>query len=162
MYLNLGCGSDYIKGFKNIDLPNNLEADIHIDLEEAQLPFGTGKVSFIQATHVLEHISNLVPLMLELARVLKPGGVLYIKVPHCECYAAFADPTHVRYFHPVTFFHFTDFNIGYKTGGEQIYFDIGWLQVIKHNRPTYDEGVRGKYFTEIEIELVRNDNEFKD
>jgi len=152
--LNIGCGDDYLQNFINVDLPDNNKADIKLNLEDAKLPFDNNEISFIQAKHVLEHVINLSGLMKEFHRILHADGILYIKVPYFKCEAAFADPTHVRYFSPITFAHFTDDEIGYKTSKTNRLFKLGWLSLIRHSRPTLDNGVDGSYFTEIEAELI--------
>jgi len=77
------------------------------DPEETPLPFEDDQFDAIIASHVLEHIRNLCPLMDELHRILKPDGVLRIWIPYYKHSAAFKDPTHVRYFTPSTFGYFT-------------------------------------------------------
>jgi predicted SAM-dependent methyltransferase len=85
-------------------LPN---AQHQIDLEEGHLPFDNNSVEKIYAEDVLEHIRNLIPLMDECHRVMKPSGTMHITVPHYKSEGAFQDPTHVRYFTPKTFKYFT-------------------------------------------------------
>lgn len=55
---------------------------------------------------VLEHVRELVGLMNDTHRALKPDGVLYVMVPHGHFINAIADPTRVRFFHPQTFKYF--------------------------------------------------------
>ena len=57
--LNIGCGSDYRKGFVNIDR-GIARCDLTLDLEDAKLPFDDNSVDYILASHVLEHINNLI------------------------------------------------------------------------------------------------------
>lgn len=73
---------------------------------ERGLPFADGEADQVFAVHILEHVRDLVGLMNEIHRVLKPGGVLHAMVPNGQFVNAFADPTHVRHFHLQTFKYF--------------------------------------------------------
>jgi len=104
--LNLGCGLNKLPGAVNLDIDQRFKPDIVHDLEQP-LPFKDNTFQVIQAYHVLEHIHNLKQLMAELWRVLKPSGLLRIKVPPRDHAVAYQDPTHVRYFDLDTFDYFT-------------------------------------------------------
>lgn len=107
--LNLGCGDHPEPGFVNVDRVVGFGADVIFDLEHCakdafgelwpwQLPFVTGSVDCVLASHVLEHITNLIPLMREIHRVLTPGGYLIVVAPYASSDGAWEDPTHVRAF----------------------------------------------------------------
>ena len=108
--VNIGCGNDYRDGFINIDKNDNVKCDMVVDLEEGKIPLEDGSVDYIMANHVLEHINNLIPLMNELHRILKPKGVLHVEVPMAGTPAHWKDPTHVRGFIPQTFKYFAEWN----------------------------------------------------
>lgn len=76
------------------------------DLETFPLPFKDNEFDFIITNHVLEHIDNFFGLMAELHRILKPKGIIKIRVPHCLCVAAFTNPDHKRFFGLGTFNYF--------------------------------------------------------
>lgn len=68
------------------------------------LPFEDNQIESIITHHCLEHIGEgFLPLMDELYRVLKPGGILRAIVPLFPSYAAVSDPDHCRYFMEGTF-----------------------------------------------------------
>ncbi|GJL79618.1 MAG: hypothetical protein NPINA01_26070 [Nitrospinaceae bacterium] len=93
--------SDYV-GVDITPLPGvNLVCDI-----TRCLPFKSGSVDAIFCIHVLEHVPDLKGIMGEIYRVLKPGGILKIWVPHCFSPIAFGDSTHVRFFTFETFSQF--------------------------------------------------------
>ena len=94
--LNLGCGPNKLDHYLNIDKADF--ADLSLDLELAKLPFDNNSVIEVLADQVMEHITNLIPLMNELYRVMAPGAKLKISVPHVPYQEAFQDPTHVRFF----------------------------------------------------------------
>ena len=97
--LNLGCGLRRIEGYINIDKSGASKADAFFDLEEANM-FYTD-VEEIVATHILEHIKNIIPLMNNCYQMLKVGGRMFIEVPQNE--GIWADPTHVRAFSSLSF-----------------------------------------------------------
>ena len=97
--LNLGSGLRKLEGYVNIDKSLNASPDDVINLEEGFIPYGG--VDEILATHILEHIQNIIPLMNECFRVLKEGGRMIIEVPQNE--GTWADPTHVRAFSKLSF-----------------------------------------------------------
>jgi len=86
--LNVGCGTDYKKGWINID--NNSDENIEkLDLNwdmRNPLPFADDSVDFVFNEHFFEHLSpeDGVKVMQDLRRVLKPSGVLRIAMPDLE------------------------------------------------------------------------------
>lgn len=105
--LNVGCGTTLIPGAVNLDM-NDL-ADVKFNLEDCDvlpLPFPDNYFESLQASHVLEHINNILPLMQELHRVAKPDAHFWVRVPYGSNSIAFEDPTHVRQFFPKSFKYF--------------------------------------------------------
>lgn len=107
--LNIGCGRNIEPGFYNLDRVEGSNVDLVCNLEMVEflgIPnLGDGKtrlpgggVDCILASHVLEHISNLIPVMREFHRILRPGGHLIAITPHASSDDAWEDPTHVRAF----------------------------------------------------------------
>lgn len=134
MKLNLGCGNDKIKGYINCDKIKEVNPDKVVDLEK-KLPFSNDSVEEIVLTHVIEHISNLIPLMYELYRICKNGAIIKIRTPYFSSESAFSNVTHVRYFtwtsfdmfdknHPE---HFHVPNLSFKT----IYKKLKWRKELK-------------------------------
>ncbi|KKQ07245.1 MAG: hypothetical protein US19_C0051G0002 [Candidatus Daviesbacteria bacterium GW2011_GWB1_36_5] len=116
MKLNIGSGLTRIEGFTNVDRiqciddKGNKYTDIICDIEKEQLPFEDNSVSEIACYELLEHIENLIFVMNEMWRVLKPEGILKGKVPREGGRGALADPTHKRVFITDTFDYFTGVN----------------------------------------------------
>ncbi|RME81353.1 MAG: class I SAM-dependent methyltransferase [Planctomycetota bacterium] len=94
--LNLGSGSFPKKGFVNLDINPNLPVDIVHDLNEFPYPFGDNEWDYIECDHVLEHLEDPFRVMKELHRILKPEGILIIRVPHFS--RGFTHPEHKRGF----------------------------------------------------------------
>jgi predicted SAM-dependent methyltransferase len=108
--VNLGCGITIAPGWINIDNSPNarlskyprlrwllwklgLLSDRHYEVEwpesisihnlKNRLPFASSSVDYVYSSHVLEHLSltDAQKVTREVARVLKPGGILRVIVP---------------------------------------------------------------------------------
>lgn len=79
--LHLGCGSNLLSGWVNIDL-DSPGSDLHADLTQP-LPFSNGSVDLIFTEHFIEHITraNAVALLKECKRVMRQGAVMRISTP---------------------------------------------------------------------------------
>jgi len=88
LQLHLGCGSNYFKGYVNIDFPQTehnvmqVKADVYIDIVK-DLLFPTGVVDEIRSHHMLEHFSRVIALaqLVKWHSWLKVEGVLLIETP---------------------------------------------------------------------------------
>ena len=83
--LHLGCGTNYIDGWINIDnnSDNNInKLDFLWDLKEP-LPFDDNSVDFIYNEHFLEHLTveQGQTSLRDFLRILKPNGVMRIAMP---------------------------------------------------------------------------------
>ncbi len=106
--VDLGCGGNkQVAGAIGVDAWPHPGVNVVTDVENG-LPFGDQEIDYVFAVHFLEHVHDLVGLMNEIHRVLKPGGVLHAMVPHVSHVNAVADPTHVRYFDRQTFKYFCE------------------------------------------------------
>jgi len=86
--LNVGCGTDYKRGWINIDnnTDNNIEKlDLNWDLRNP-LPFPENSVDFIFNEHFVEHLTveEARASLADFKRVLKPNGVMRIAMPDLE------------------------------------------------------------------------------
>ncbi len=155
--LNLGCGGHILVApdvdWINLDMSAREGVNTVADLEWP-LPFADNQFDIVLAFHVFEHIQNYIELVKEVHRVLKPDGRLAVRLPEFPCGAAVADPTHVRFFVPMSIFHLTDHALGYDTGGLKGLFKLLWIESIPHSRPVLDTGMPGAYFTEIHADLL--------
>lgn len=126
--LNVGCGTDYKKGWVNIDnnSDNNIndsKLDLNWDLRNP-LPFPDNSVNFIFNEHFIEHLTvdEGKAAVRDFIRVLKPGGVLRMATPDLETvvdkYISIPldeDPT------------IANFNLGFiKTRAERINIVFRW------------------------------------
>ncbi|HEX6887491.1 MAG TPA: class I SAM-dependent methyltransferase [Candidatus Nanopelagicales bacterium] len=94
--VDLGCGAtkQYASNL-GLDLRPAPGVDAVADLSRT-LPLATGSVDVVFAVHLLEHLADFLPLVDEVHRVLRPGGVLHVMSPWWGHVNAVADPTHVR------------------------------------------------------------------
>lgn len=105
--LNLGCGFDIRPDFVNADSFLECKPDIVMDIEQPEWPFEDGRFDHVLMKHVLEHVgkdfADFARIMRNLHRILSPGGIAEIHVPHYRHETYWSDPTHVRAFTPLTF-----------------------------------------------------------
>lgn len=81
MKLHLGCGKrDFGKGWVNIDAGNFPHVTSH---DIVKLPFENAVCDLIYSSHTLEYFDRdeVVPVLKEWCRVLKPHGILRLAVP---------------------------------------------------------------------------------
>jgi ubiquinone/menaquinone biosynthesis C-methylase UbiE len=104
--LDVGCGSNKYPGSLGIDIARIKGVDFVADVT-AGLPFKDSSIDGVYASHVLEHFDDLVGVMNEIWRVCKPGGRVYITVPHASSsFMTWRDPTHRRGLSLSTFTYF--------------------------------------------------------
>ncbi len=96
MILDWGCGNAKVAnaiGMDNASLPS---VDVVHDLLDLPYPFEDNYADEIHLNHIIEHfiLADIQRILREAYRVLKPGGIVHIRVPHVFTVAAWADPTH--------------------------------------------------------------------
>jgi SAM-dependent methyltransferase len=108
--LVVGCGRRPKAGAVNLDMVAGPGVDVVFNLDlipSMHLPFVDDTFDVVEAEDVLEHVIDMVAVVQELGRVLKPGGTLWVRGPHCNYpEQVWADPTHRRAFAPRTFDNF--------------------------------------------------------
>jgi len=131
--LNIGCGKTRIPGSIGVDrIKIGNYVDVVHDLDRIPYPFSDNFADEIHLYHVLEHLHDPLKKLEELHRILKLGGMLYVRVPHFSSMGAFTDLTHKR---PFGFFSFDCFennnyqhfytNVSYKIHKREIkYFGL--------------------------------------
>lgn len=108
MKVNLGSGGRPLEGYVNVDvLSDSPGVNLVHDLDSYPWPFDSGSVDEVFADNCLEHLTDKNRAMKEIHRILRPGGVAKIIVPHFTWQLAYADPTHRHFFAYDTFFYYT-------------------------------------------------------
>ena len=80
--LNLGSGRFPLKGYLNVDFDPQARPDLVWNLNRRPYPFRAGSFDLIEAHHVMEHLHDVFGTMREIHRLLRPGGLVKISVPH--------------------------------------------------------------------------------
>lgn len=93
MILNIGALSKNLQslhqGIRNLDICYYPNIDFIADV--CDLPFQSGSLDMIIFKNVLEHVKNPTKALEEIHRVLKKGGILYVKVPFLQPFHAVPD-----------------------------------------------------------------------
>jgi SAM-dependent methyltransferase len=95
--LHVGCGGWIFPNCVNLDRVALPGVDVVHDLDVAPWPFPDGRFGEVSGLQVFEHVADPVLFVNEAWRVLRPGGVLFLTVPHWQSENAFTDPTHRRF-----------------------------------------------------------------
>lgn len=117
--LNLGCGycADLAPDVVNIDSTAYPGVDVVHDLDSFPWPFDDDQFTEVRGVQVFEHVTDPIGFMRESHRVLTPGGVLFLVVPHWQSENSYTDPTHVR--------HCTERTWDYWCDGEALHAQFG-------------------------------------
>jgi predicted SAM-dependent methyltransferase len=79
--LHLGCGPRRVAGFLNVDVA---ESELDVDLATGILPFPDATFAKAVCQHVVEHLdlhTELLPLLRDVHRVLRPGAEFWVSCP---------------------------------------------------------------------------------
>jgi len=98
--LNLGAGNKILAEAVNHDLHKHRpEIDVAHDLNILPWPWADNSFDQIVASAVFEHLEiDMVVTLNECHRLLRPDGVLWLKLPLWDADRAHDDPTHRWYF----------------------------------------------------------------
>jgi ubiquinone/menaquinone biosynthesis C-methylase UbiE len=97
-----------MEGYVNVDWSADAQPDIVHDLNSLPLPFSDNSVDEVYMSHCLEHLERPFNVMRDIHRILKPGGIADIRVPHFSRGMTHPEHTHgfdvtfPVYFNPVS------------------------------------------------------------
>lgn len=111
--LDIGCGINKFPGSIGLDRNLNTSADVVADLDRFHFPFRDDSFREVRATHVLEHVEDIVRTMEEIHRLLIPKGHAVITTPHYTDSSSFCDPTHRWHLNSFSLRYFGEDNGGY-------------------------------------------------
>ena len=104
--IDLGCGLRKKPGAIGLDIARLPGVDVIADVMRP-LPLRDNSVDEIQASHIVEHVDDLMAFMGEVWRVCKPGALVYLRFPHGSSkFVTWKDPTHKRGVFLATFEYF--------------------------------------------------------
>jgi SAM-dependent methyltransferase len=115
---DIGCGPGKVPG-----------VDIIHDLNISPWPIEKESSNLVIASHVIEHVDNVIAFMSEVHRVLKKGGKAVIRYPHFSQRHTFRDPTHKRF---MTLESLDFFIVGSELFGEYSDFRFQIMSKILH------------------------------
>lgn len=131
--INIGCGRDIKKGWDNLDSHNKKGANIIWDLNRLPLPIKDKTYDYILCSQVLEDLADPLPLMEELVRIAKVGGLIEITV-------SYETSCHQSIYHKsaFTFYSFTSFvmhETNYEYGPRNLkIIKLGFYPVINKGK----------------------------
>jgi SAM-dependent methyltransferase len=96
--LDVGCGPTKREHSIGIDKVASSAADVLHDLNQFPYPFSDNSFEKIFADNVIEHLDDVIKVMIELHRIAMPDAVVSITVPFFAHRNAFTDPTHKHFF----------------------------------------------------------------
>lgn len=155
--INLGCGKTRIPDSIGVDLVKiDGFVDIVHDFNKTPYPFKDNYADEIHMYHVLEHLDKPIEKIEEIHRILKPNGLLHIRVPNFSSMGAFTDITHVR---PFGYFSFDPFE---KDHPQHYYTKVQYEIVSKEikyfglypNKGTYEKYIHRNQCPKILRPLV--------
>lgn len=81
--LNMGSGDQKMEGYKSVDISDKCGADYVYDITKLPYPKEWEGVEEIRMDNIIEHLhpSDVIAVINECHRIMKPGGKLWIRVP---------------------------------------------------------------------------------
>lgn len=95
--IDIGCGSSKRPGSYGVDIHPYDGVDKVLNLDRAPWDLPSDTFRTIYATHVIEHVDDLVMFMREIHRIAAPDATVEIVTPHFSSFNSWADPTHRRH-----------------------------------------------------------------
>ncbi len=148
--INLGSSGVNKEGYVNVDIRESVNPDVVHDLRVFPYPFADNSADHIELVHLLEHLEDPFGAMRELHRILRPGGSLYIAVPHFS--RGFTHSEHARGFDVSFPYYFTSRfpNQFYGVEYELEYLRLNWINHITWRYlPELGVGVVSRLFLRI-------------
>lgn len=94
--LNFGCGKTVYKAPNVTNLDVHPHDGVNVVCTTNKLPFNDNTFDMVIANHVLEHVPNWFESFKEIARVVKPGGVVEVWIPPVSSDSAFTYRDHIN------------------------------------------------------------------
>jgi SAM-dependent methyltransferase len=104
--IHLGCGTDVLPGWVNVDSARIPGVDVVHDLTSFPWPFESNRFREVRMVHVLEHLPDTIRTLEEIHRICAPSAEVTIHVPYWNSRDMMTDPTHKRSFSEYSFDYF--------------------------------------------------------
>ena len=104
--LDIGCGAKNSPDYIGMDIFPNEGVDVIHSFDVFPYPFEDSSFDEVKCDNSLEHVNDFIATMVEIHRILKPGGLLQVWCPHYSGPDAYRDPTHKTFFAYTTFDRF--------------------------------------------------------
>lgn len=157
--VDLGCGTRKKDGFFGVDIDKYDGVDLVQDLRFTPLPFRKEQLEHVYASHFFEHLDfhEVIYLLNEIYRCLKPGGILEVIVPHATSYGHLTDLSHktawtedtMGYITPENKYYYSWF---YEKDGERYPIINKWKILKNDSTPPYQYTTLG--WTEVKLREV--------
>lgn len=118
MKLNLGCGESKRPGYVNVDIAGRY--DQKVDLSVYPWPWQDNTIYEVFCEHFLEHVEDFERTVMEVHRILQPGGTFHVIVPHKNSPLAFI-PWHRYFFNYSGMWHCFDYIERFKFNDQRIF-----------------------------------------
>jgi SAM-dependent methyltransferase len=125
--LDVGCGSNKYEGAIGLDNNPRTAADVIHDLGDLPYPFPDDEFDLVVASHVAEHVPDIMAFVTELYRITKPGGRIRIVAPHYTNGDWATDPTHRNHLNSFSFDTFVP-----EKRNFEFYTDVRLRPVSRH------------------------------
>jgi len=126
VFFDMGCGDmglsrylpkDYMYNAMDVSLSlfhlrkiGNRRKRVNVALASAtDIPLDSNTINLAVCTEVLEHIADIDKALLEIYRILKPGGIFIISIPNNYCYKYQKKGPHSDHVNNWTFVEFKEF-----------------------------------------------------
>jgi SAM-dependent methyltransferase len=142
LVLELGCGATKRNvAAVGVDVRHEPGVDLVADAMTALRSFPDSSIDAIYSEHFMEHVDDPRALLVEAARVLKPGGSFRAVIPHFSNPWFYSDPTHRSFYGLYTFAYWirgTPFKRQVPQYDEPLPFDLLRVRLeFKSGRPFY-------------------------
>jgi SAM-dependent methyltransferase len=111
--LDVGCGINKYPNSIGIDRNPSSAADVICDIDHFPYPFRDNSFDHIRASHVIEHVADVMRTMEEFYRMAAPGATIYLATPHYTDFSSFCDPTHRSHLNSYSFRYFGENHGGF-------------------------------------------------
>ena len=151
--LHFGCGEKILPGYVNVDIVALPGVDVVHDLNTFPYPFPNNHFEEVYADNVLEHLQDTIRIMQELHRIMKPSGIIFIKVPHFTSHDAWAHPQHTRPFAVDSFDFFVKGTPRYTADGRCFCFAFS---KIRKRKLIFEKGLHPLNWHNYLVEFIAN------